>query len=297
MSEQGTSHGSNGASPQRGGDPPALVLLRAAPAVARFGFLTARNLTQWGLDTSLNAALRVARAASIGETPAQVLEATFDEVRDRGRRILGIPELEDSVRAAGASATASASNRVAARTAAATPASLRARGAELLRLSADVNFAAQVHPAYARILEELAPDEARILRKLALDGPQAIVDVRTGRPIGSQLVERGLTMIGTEAGCAHLDRVSAYLDNLARLGLLRVSVEPLTDALRYQVLEVQPEVMEARKRGGHGRTVRRSIHLTTFGTDFCAVCLPLESAEVERLAPPQPQANGSEPAP
>jgi len=154
-----------------------------------------------------------------------------------------------------------------------------------------------VHPAYARILEELAPDEARILRKLALSGPQPIVDVRTGRPIGSQLVQRGLTMIGTEAGCAHLDRVSAYLDNLARLGLLRISAEPLPDALRYQVLEVQPEVMDARKRGGHGRTVRRSIHLTTFGRDFCEMCLPLQSAEVERSAPPEPPANGSGPAP
>jgi len=296
MSEPRTP-GRNGASPDQGGQPAALTLLRAAPAVARFGVLTARNLTQWGLESSLNAALRVARAAAIGETPAQVLEATVEELRDRGRRLLGIAENESSGRAAAASASGSASTRAAARTAAATPASLRARGAELLRLSADVNFAAQVHPAYARILEELAPDEARILRKLALDGPQPIVDVRTGRPIGSQLVERGLTMIGTEAGCAHLDRVPAYLDNLARLGLLRVSVEPLPDALRYQVLEVQPDVMEARKRAGHGRTVRRSIHLTTFGTDFCAICLPLEPTEVERLAPPEPPPNGSRPAP
>jgi hypothetical protein len=286
--------GGNGASPEQGGERTAITLLRAAPAVARFGVVTARNLTQWGLESSLNAALRVARAAAIGETPAQVLESTLEELRDRGRRLLGIPEPQVSGLDDRASA---ASHRAAARTAAATPASLRARGAELLRLSADVNFAAQVHPAYARILEELAPDEARILRKLACDGPQPIVDVRTGRPIGSQLVERGLTMIGTEAGCAHLDRVPAYLDNLARLGLLRVSVEPLSNPLRYQVLEVQPDVMEARRRAGHGRTVRRSIHLTTFGSDFCRLCLPLETAEVERLAPPEPPVNGSGPLP
>src|SRR5690606_27289424 len=45
--------------------------------------------------------------------------------------------------------------------------SLQERGAELLRRSADVGYAHDQHPAYRRILEELAPDEARILRLLA----------------------------------------------------------------------------------------------------------------------------------
>ncbi len=250
------------------------------------------------METSLQAALRVARAAAIGETPTQVLDDTVSGLRERGRRLLGIPEIESSVQPAGRERARSAPGPTPrSRAAAATPASLRARGAELLRLSADVAFSEQVHPAYARILGELAPDEARILRFLACEGPQPAVDVRTGRPIGSQLVESGLTMIGTQSGCRHLDRVPAYLDNLERLGLLRVLPEPLADALRYQVLEVQPEVMAAKRRAGHGRTVRRSIQLTTFGGDFCAMCLPAESTEVERLAAPEtPPRNGSSPA-
>ena len=60
--------------------------------------------------------------------------------------------------------------------------SLRERGAELLRQSADVRYQEDAHPAYERILENLAPDEARILRLLALEGPQPAVDVRTGAP-------------------------------------------------------------------------------------------------------------------
>ena len=40
------------------------------------------------------------------------------------------------------------------------------------------------HPAYARILDELAPDEARILLLLLRSGPQPSVDVRTGGPVG-----------------------------------------------------------------------------------------------------------------
>ena len=60
------------------------------------------------------------------------------------------------------------------------PPSLRERGAELLRRSADVDYDEDAHPAYERILDELAPDEARILRLLATEGPQPAVDVRTG---------------------------------------------------------------------------------------------------------------------
>ena len=54
------------------------------------------------------------------------------------------------------------------------------------------------HPAYARILTELAPDEGRILRLLATEGSQPSVDVRATSLIGvgSQLVGAGLNMIG-----------------------------------------------------------------------------------------------------
>jgi hypothetical protein len=159
-------------------------------------------------------------------------------------------------------------------------------GADLLRRSADVNFEEEAHPAYARILEDLAPDEGRILRLLALEGPQPQVDIRSGLlPLNatSELVAPGLNMVGAEAGCRHLDDVPAYLNNLFRLGLLWFSREPLNDPLRYQVLEAQPEVVDAIKNAGRARTVRRSLELTPFGKDFCDLCLPFETAEFEAL--------------
>src|SRR5947209_1039582 len=64
------------------------------------------------------------------------------------------------------------------------PVSLRDRGAELLRQSADVEVEDTAHPAYARILEELHPDEARILRLLALDGRSE--ERRVGKECGSR---------------------------------------------------------------------------------------------------------------
>jgi hypothetical protein len=141
-----------------------------------------------------------------------------------------------------------------------------------------------LHPAYARILDNLSPDEARILRLLAKGGPQPAIDVRRGMPLVSELVAPGLSIIGAEAGCRYPDRVPAYLDNLNRLGLIWFSRETLRDANRYQVLEAQPQALDAMRGAGRtARTVRRSIHLTPFGADFCEACLPLPASE---QAPP-----------
>ena len=154
--------------------------------------------------------------------------------------------------------------------------SLRERGEDLLRRSRDVWSEEHEHPAYGRIIDELAPDEARILVLLLRGGPQPSVDVRTGGPVGmvsSSLVAGGLTMIGPRAGVRHLDEVPAYLNNLHRLGLLWFSREQLEDPLEYQVVEAQPDVLEAMHSVRFPKVVRRSIHLTPFGVDFCRTCL------------------------
>jgi hypothetical protein len=205
--------------------------------------------------------MQVVTGVLSGEPPAQVIqEAT--------RRALGIPSNGTS-----ASTTAVPSTRPA------TAAELRARGAELLRRSADVWFSGDTHPAYARILDEIEPDEARILRLLALHGPQPSIDIRTSRPlgIGSELIASGLSMIGLEAGVRNLERTRADLNNLFRLGLVWFSREEVEDPSRYQVVEVQPDALEAMKQAGRSpKIVRRSIVLTPFGEDFCLTCLPLE---------------------
>lgn len=155
---------------------------------------------------------------------------------------------------------------------------LSERGDDLLRRSSDVRYTEDAHPAYERILSELAPDEGRILRLLLLSGPQPSVDVRTGGPIGfvsSRLIAPGLNMIGARAGCRYVDRVPQYLNNLFRLGLVWFSRETLRDPLPYQVVEAQPDVLAAMKSVRMARVVRRSIHLTPFGEDFCRVALGL----------------------
>jgi hypothetical protein len=163
---------------------------------------------------------------------------------------------------------------------------LREQGEELLRRSRDVNDTYDAHPAYARILSEIAPDEARILSLMLLYGPQPTVDVRTGGPLGlinSRLLAPGLSMIGARAGCRYIERVPSYLNNLFRLGLIWFSHETLRDHQRYQVLEAQPDVLEAIHSVSAAKVVRRSVHLTPFGEDFCRVCISDGAADLDEL--------------
>src|SRR5690606_10191186 len=96
----------------------------------------------------------------------------------------------------------------------------------------------------------------------------------------------GLTMVAQHAGVREAARVPAYLSNLYRLGLIWFAREPLPDPEPYQVLEAQPDVTAAIRETGRARVVRRSIHLTPFGADFCRSCLPVERPhEIQSVRP------------
>jgi hypothetical protein len=253
--------------------------LEAAPGLARIGAEVWWRTARWSLATSLRFGERLARAAVSPERAGELIDDTTAEFRAGARRLLGLVDSEGRV--AGAVSDLVADRRDAER-----PPSLRDRGEELLRASADVHYEQGTHPAYERILADLAPDEARILRLLAQEGPQPSIDVRAGLAFvpGSRLVMQGYSMIGAEAGCRFPDQVPAYLSNLHRLGLIWFSRDPVRDRERYQVIEVQPEVLEAlREAGRFSHVVRRSIHLTPLGRNFCEVALPIETAEFEAL--------------
>ncbi|MCT2582661.1 DUF4393 domain-containing protein [Actinophytocola gossypii] len=232
---------------------------REATGLLRIAANTGLSTAQWLVNAGVHTGQKVVRDLATGEPPVKIVTELGAELRAAARDALGMPAPEPSPPPA--------------------PADLRARGAELLRKSADVHHVEDMHPAYSRILDDLVPDEARILRFLAVEGPQPMVDVRTNRPlgIGSELIEAGLSMVGRQAGVRRLDRTKAHLNNLFRLGLVWFSPEEV-DPDRYQVIEVQPDVQAAMTKAGRTpRVVRRSLHLTPFGEDFCRVCLPLDA--------------------
>jgi Abortive infection alpha len=275
-------------------------LVSAAPTLARLTALAWWRAAGWTATSSLRAGGQVLGAARSGQLPTDLVAQAGSEARAYAVRLLGLAEAievamsqqaresDDRGPVSGNDATAVQEDTAAAAgTNGHAPSSraLRERGEELLRRSADIDYEEDAHPAYERILDDMAPDEARILRLLCREGAQAAVDVRTSKTLGvtSEIVAPGLSMIGEESGCRYLDRVPAYLNNLHRLGLVWFSRESLGDPLQYQVLEAQPKVTDAMAKSGRTKTVRRSIHLTPFGDDFCDVCLPMDTGEIEAL--------------
>jgi Abortive infection alpha len=246
--------------------------LGAVPGLVRLAASAWWHTTEWTIGTTLRGGRRLLRAVTSPESAVDFAQ----EVQAAARRVAGERGAEPVDIEQPAKADASGNGPRAA-------SPLRDQGEELLRRSRDVRFHEEAHPAYERILSELAPDEGRILLLLVTSGPQPAVDIRTGGPLGllrSRLIAPGLSMIGARAGARYSDRVPSYLHNLFRLGLIWFSRETLLDPLRYQVLEAQPDVLAAIHSVRQAKVVRRSIHLTPFGEDFCRACLPLASEQV-----------------
>ena len=270
------------------------------PGLARVAASAAWHTTEWGVRTSARSALRLGRAVTDPDEAlalAREAGATASVISELARAISAGTPVAEALHAAseslgadvradqnghgGDSTTLDGHRNGSHRPARSSEEALRERGQELLRRSRDVWSDDVGHPAYERILDEMAPDEGRILLLLLEGGPQPSVDVRTGGPIGlvsSTLIAPGLTMIGARAGARHVDQVPAYLNNLFRLGLVWFSRESLRDPMDYQVLEAQPDVLEAMHSVKFAKVVRRSIHLTPFGEDFGRRCLLAEDA-------------------
>ena len=259
-------------------------LLRGAFRIAGLAAGTAIRGGQWAAGTTIDAGRHVVAAAMEGDSPEDVAERASARLRSLARNTLGVTE--DSVREVVSyvptglppNGNGSSDGQTHQALNASSAADLRRRGDELLAMSANIYSEDGLHPAYSRILDELAPDEARMLRFLALNGFQPLVDVRTNRPlgIGSELIESDLTSVTEQAGCRYPDRSKSYLINLKRLGLLAVADEPV-ELSRYMVLEVQPRVDAAIKRAGRApKVVRKRVGLTDFGEDFCRTCFTLE---------------------
>ncbi|KRC52833.1 MULTISPECIES: Abi-alpha family protein [unclassified Nocardioides] len=281
------------------------AVAESLPGLARVAGSAAMHTASWGVRTTTRNWLRVGKAVTSRDEAVSLIRDVGSYVNALGevaRQVSGGVPVAEALTRAGESLGATserpvpiASPVVDGHVVASRPQTLRERGNELLEKSRDVWSKDDRHPAFDRILDELAPDEARILVMLLRNGPQPSVDIRTGGPIGmvsSQLVAPGLNMVGPRAGLRYLEQVPSYLNNLFRLGLVWFSREAVHDHMEYQVLEAQPDVLAALHSVKFAKVVRRSIHLTPFGEEFCKLALVDETVATspdlpEHEAPPE----------
>lgn len=163
---------------------------------------------------------------------------------------------------------------------------LRELYANLLATAMDAETASEAHPAFAEILKQLTPDEARIL-ELFTSGwafPLVSIEYNFLKPkTGSILLESGLSfrnfsLLGKAAGCSYLDLTSSYLDNLCRLGLTEVTTNQLSAPGTYEPLERHPDilelVLEIESNGDKRASFRRkAVFITDLGKQFCNACI------------------------
>jgi hypothetical protein len=252
----------------------ALDLIELGPMLVRMGTLASVRAVGWATSSTAAAARRVVVAAKSGESPGDVIADAREQAVAAARRALGVDDIEETL--GRVTTEAGAGDEDDKRKA------LRERGEELLARSAQLEPQDAGHPAFGVVLEELAPDEVRILRVLALEGDQPVVDVQASGRLGvdSRAVARRLTVLDKLAGVRHPQLTQLYLDNLLRLGLARLTDEPLQDEEAYQVLEAQHYVNEAKDKAedeaSRAKIVRRRITLSHFGRSFCEMCLPLD---------------------
>jgi len=264
-------------------------VVRAAPGLARVAAVSALNAVSWGIGASVAGANYLARRAVEGQPATAIVQDAANDLRNAALKALGlqldgVPNVSVGLTIGGTSTDRPIPPNASTR-------ELQKRGEELMRRSNDVRVVEDTHPAFARILSEITPDEARVLRYLFLEGPQPALDVRTWRllGIGSELVAAGLTMIGEHAGLRNVDRIDLYLTNLSRLGLIDFSREQVSNPTRYQVIEAQPKVAAAIKRAGRSpKLIQRSIRLTSFGEEFVRTCLPLNGRVAHTDGRPRP---------
>ena len=185
--------------PVRSGESPALDAL---PGLARIAAGAWLRTAEWGVVASAKGARRLLQAATSPQSAldlAQQVAEASGVVADLAKALSSGVPISQAVAQVGqtlvgsSSSTSSQNGRALGESARsgndrrdAAAASLREQGQHLLHQSRDVWSNYTGHPAYSRILSELAPDEGRILLLLLRSGPQPSVDVRTVPPSTSR---------------------------------------------------------------------------------------------------------------
>jgi len=158
--------------------------------------------------------------------------------------------------------------------------SLQARFAALADQSLEQTPESATARVYGRIVNQLLPDEVRILTALS-DGSDIAIShlvARGGRFKNSDnRVMSFLSRVGNESGVMLADAVPHYLAHLFALGLLDGGPEDNKQTAKYEAIENGSEVRaacEQMRKDSRLKPVfiRETAHLSAFGKAFWAAC-------------------------
>lgn len=160
-----------------------------------------------------------------------------------------------------------------------TDAALEAKMTGLLARALEQSTAAGKDELFHRILDQIVPDEARIISALSDGSASPLVSVhdlsRAGL-LGEALLENA-SLIGRTANVALPALTPTYVGHLIALGLLEPGPEDPDLKDEYQILLADNDVLKAVKAGSRGplpaRVERRTVRLSALGQALWAAAM------------------------
>ncbi|HEY7008568.1 MAG TPA: Abi-alpha family protein [Jatrophihabitantaceae bacterium] len=154
---------------------------------------------------------------------------------------------------------------------------------QLLGRALEQSTAASRHALHHRIMDQLVPDEARIVSALS-DGsafPLINVYARAKSGLPGELLLENACLVGKLANVSLPQHTPVYVSHLHALGL--VEFGPADAALKddYQILMADPAVLKAVKAGSRGpvppRMERGTLRMSALGRDLWAAASGVQS--------------------
>lgn len=158
---------------------------------------------------------------------------------------------------------------------------LRSRMASLLERSIDADRVISEDYLYTMILQQLVPDEARMLAALSDGTVYPVIDVASRSPLGGnqRMVLKNASSVGKAAGISTPENVPAYLTRLHRLGLVEFGDEDPSLQVQYEMLSTDKIVKDAtdaieRQKRSSPKLLRRTVVISPLGQKFWAATDP-----------------------
>jgi hypothetical protein len=156
---------------------------------------------------------------------------------------------------------------------------LREMFTNLLATAMDSETATKAHPAFAEIIKQISPDEAKILVFITEKHVLPIIDVqKTLIDGGYQVIFSNQSFIPEESGCEHTNLGPSYLENLCRLAIMEIQKGAVLAPESYNKLESWfGDFEESKETHVNGKKVftikKKIIGLTEFGKQFVSACV------------------------
>lgn len=139
-----------------------------------------------------------------------------------------------------------------------------------------------IHPGFVGIINQLCPDEAKILVQFYMQKVVPTITLRSENERGEGVnIIKDFSNISELAQCEYPLKVKMYFDNLIRLGLIETSMlASLTDKTLYDPLKNHPYIISKQHSieksiGEYNKPAfaESFLSITEFGNEFCEKCV------------------------